>query len=445
MRTLYNYIRTGTVAAMALMLTLGCSDSLNDAEALESAKQYMHDGTSGYFYLENSQGQAWTISDCPAWITPCATQGTAADAIKLYIESNTRTPLRRGDIVVRYANGVSTTTRAEQDNTQTSRDLRRSYSVGWGFDVRTYNDSRGLRDQIFSLEKLDEKHPGMYHNESSTSINASFYYGDDASDLQSDINAKMQLDGKFGMFSLDLKANFGMSSVSNSKRIFSWLRDYTAERLVYLDNPDYFTMLTTMPFTHDFITARDNVIKYAHTEQADEYIRQLIDYYGTHFIARASLGGCIDYYYSSVFNNSEGTLDVEAALKMEYANKFKLEGDAKYKDEMKAMDNETIEKVVVKGGDAIDYTSAIMNGDAKDPALKCTDKWKASLSDDRKWELIQFELTPISELFSDGYYFENGELVYDESKDVKTIVDAYLDRLYYIDLPLTRADKNANR
>lgn len=425
-------------------MTVGCSDSFDETGQMSEQTPLLSlDGSSGYFTLDNAEGQAWTVTDCPAWITPVAMQGDATDSLKFYIESNTRTPLRQGNIVVRYANSRAVTTRADQTNIPVSRDLRRSYGVGWGFDVRTYNDSRGLRDQIFSLEKLDERHRGMYRNEIATAIDATFYYGDDASDLQSDINAKLNLEGKFGMFSLDLKANFGMSAVNNSKRIFSWMRDYTSERLVYLNSPDFTDMQKTLPFTADFMAIRDSVTKYAFSKESDKYVRTLIDYYGTHFVTRANLGGCIDYYYSSVYDNSEGTIDVEAALKMEYANKFKLEGDAKYKDQVKQMDNETIEKVEVKGGNAIDYTSAIINGDAKDPEKGCAAAWKTSLSDEGKWELIDFNITPIYELFPDGLEeLPNGEWIQHPEKDVRSVIRNYLDRLYYIQTPVTRTPWN---
>ena len=134
-------------------MTVGCSDSFDETGQMSEQTPLLSlDGSSGYFTLDNAEGQAWTVTDCPAWITPVAMQGDATDSLKFYIESNTRTPLRQGNIVVRYANSRAVTTRADQTNIPVSRDLRRSYGVGWGFDVRTYNDSRGLRDQIFSLE-----------------------------------------------------------------------------------------------------------------------------------------------------------------------------------------------------------------------------------------------------------------------------------------------------
>ena len=73
--------------------------------------------------------------------------GTAADAIKVYVESNSLTPLREGDIKVVYTNGVTRSVTTRQSDEQPEWSLQRSYAVGWSFDIRTYNDSCGLRDQ----------------------------------------------------------------------------------------------------------------------------------------------------------------------------------------------------------------------------------------------------------------------------------------------------------
>lgn len=375
------------------------------------------DGSTNNIVLAKGEQCDWKITECPEWITPVAIRGTAADTIRLYVESNSHTPLRQGNITVDYANGNTYTTRAQQDNSKASNDLRRSYATGWGFDIRTYNDSRGLRDQIFNIQRLNNFNPNIYRRETSKSTHFEFYYGDDASDLQNNMKGKLSVEGKFKVFSLDLQASFGANAINNSKRIFSWIRDYTSECIVLFNNLDYSEVqdCDTL-FTTDFRAMRKQVIE---AGASDAAISRLINNYGTHFVERASLGGCYDYYYSSVYDNSSNTIDVEATLKFAYNKKFNFNASADYSNDLKEMNQETIEKFSIKGGNNVDITNKVFAGTIKQAD---TDAWKKSLADG-KWELISFSLKPISWLFPD---------------DIAEKIDIYLDRLYYSEIPVTR-------
>ena len=429
------------IFAISTTILTSCIEIIEESETDNPAasSRLTFDGASDYFTIDNAARQPWTVTDCPKWITPVMASGLADDSIKFYIESNRRTPLRTANITITYADGTAVTTRAEQTNIELHRDLRRSFAVGWGFDCRTYNDSRGLCDQIFNLQKLDQQYPGIYQNEVSTASDIVSYFGEDASALQNSMSAKLQLGIKATAFSLDLQGNFGMSAITNSKRIFSWMREYFAQRVVYIANPNFAKMRQSLPFTTDFIAFRDTVICHAHQPDADEYFRLLIDNYGTHFVTTANLGGCIDYYYSSVYDDSNENINVVAALEFSYASKFKVQADAKYENDLKTMNNETIEKIVVKGGDAIGYTNAVITGAVKEKDSNFTETWIQSLTDGKMWELIHFNLVPISRLFPNGF---NEQRRYIEEDDIEMMIEDYLDRLYYSQVPVTRVARN---
>lgn len=415
------------------LLTVGmvaCSSEdelLQDGAALSQPQLITLDGGSDYIELAKGEQAAWQVVDCPDWMVPVAKQGSADEAIRIYVESNRRLPLRTGNITIRYANGKSYVTRADQNDTQPGIDMRRSYAAGWGFDVRTYNDSRGLRDQIFNIQRLLNYDANIYRNDKAASTKIDFYYGDDVSNMQNDMSAKLNVDGKFGLFSLDLKANFGMSALNDSKRIFSWIRDVTCERMVYLNNLDAYDAQNPDPedpnvtlFTTDFARMRQEVID---SEGSDEMVRRLINNYGTHYVEKAELGGCYDYYYSSTYDNSENSIDVKATINFAYQKKFNFTGSANYENELKQMDQETIEKFSVKGGDNVDITSKVFAGTV---TMADTDAWKESLATGQKWELIHFDLSPISDLFPD---------------EIAEKIDNYLERLYYAEVPVTRTTK----
>lgn len=418
-----------SVALLYSVAFTSCTDDEAGTTALpQQPEVLLLDGGSDYVTLAKGESSDWQILECPAWITPVSHKGTSSDDIRLYFESNSQVPLRQGNITVRYANGKTHTTRASQDD---KPDMRRSYAVGWGFDVRTYNDSRGLRDQIFNLQNILEDSPEVYSDEISTGSGLSFYYGDDASDMQNDIQAKLNIDGKFKVFSLDLKANFGMKELNNSKRIFSTIRARYAQRMISIDadlkdiqNYDWFTV--------DFSDMRKKVIDSGGND--DAIIQELLNRYGTHFVMTAELGGCFDYYYSSVYDNSQNNLNVQAALNFSYQKKFNIKADADYSESLQQMSNEVIEKFSVKGGDNVEITNLIYTG-AIDSLS--TEKWKNSL-EEGKLELLNFETIPIWALFPNGW---NG-VGYDVEKDIAKKIEGYCERLYYKDIPVTRAGRN---
>jgi hypothetical protein len=411
-----------TAAAMMIAGMVACTskdDSLleNGNAAIGQPELITLDGGSDYIELANGEQAAWQIVDCPDWMVPVAEQGSVNDVIRIYVESNRRLPLRTGNITIRYANGKKHVTRAEQDDEQPGIDMRRSYAAGWGFDVRTYNDSRGLRDQIFNIQRLINYDKNIYRNVASSASKIDFYYGDDISNMQNDMKAKLNVDGKFGLFSLDLKASFGMSALNDSKRIFSWIRDITCERKVYFDNLDTYDAQTAMLFTSDFARMRQEVIA---SEGADSTISRLINNYGTHYVETAELGGCYDYYYSSTYDNSQNNIDVKATINFAYSKKFNFSAGASYEDQLKQMDQETIEKFSVKGGESVKITNKVFAGSI---TMADTDAWKESLKAG-KWELLHFELLPIYDLFPD---------------DIAEKIKSYLDRLYYSEVPVTRS------
>ncbi len=426
------FLSIGAALLCCAALT-SCSDDYSMSEPMHQPEVLLLDGGSDYVTLAKGEPTDWQILECPAWITPVSHKGTSSDDIRLYFESNTRTPVRQGDIIVRYANGTTYTTRASQDD---KPDMRRSYAVGWGFDIRTYNDSRGLRDQIFNIQRILADEPWAYSNMRKTGSALSFYYGDDASDLQNDMKGSLNIEGKFKVFSLDLKANFGMKELNNSKRIFSTIRGRYAERMINI-NADLKKAQKKNWFTTDFADLRQRIIN---SKGSDETIKELLDNYGTHFVRNAELGGCYDYYYSSVYDNSQNNLNVEAALSFAYAQKFKLDAKANYSSELSQMSNEVIEKFSVKGGDNVWITNLVFSG-AIDSLS--TDKWKETL-DEGRLELLWFDTTPIWKLFPNGYDISSGSVSYDAENDIAKKSESYCDRIYYYDIPVTRAIKGSN-
>ena len=153
---------------------------------------------------------------------------------------------------------------------------------------------------------------------------------------------------------------------------------------------------------------------------------ELLSRYGTHYVTTSTLGGYLDYYFSSSVDKISDTLDVNATIGFGYATTFNLNADVKYKDAFESFGEDKIESFLVKGGDAITLTNAVVAKTINNAAL---DAWLASFGgvedDQGRLELINFEVNGIYELFP---------------SDIKTKIRNYIERvMYYNDLPVTRS------
>jgi len=376
-------------------------------------------GSCDYYTVPETHASAWTIESTPGWVTAVASKGGAGDDMKFYVESNTRA-MRSGEIKICYANGSRRVISVRQSVSRGDLSIQRTYAVGWGFDIRTNYDFRGLRDQIFNTAKLNDFMPDAYVVEKASASYLTYHYGESATELSQNINGELNVDAKYNSFKLDIQGKFGKEAINDAKRIFAWIRNSYQEAIVYFNQLDMLDAQDNNLFTADFADERRKVIE---ADGSDESIRTLIDKYGTHLVSEARLGGFYDYYYSTVITKNVDNLNIEAAINFGFSEKFKLNADVKYKDDFQKLSNEVIEKFSVKGGDAITLSIAVESGTINQSA---TDMWLKSLRDSSRYELTGFRLMPISVLFPE---------------EIEKKIENYVERMYYFDNPLTRSAK----
>lgn len=414
--------------AMCLLCFVSCSDSEDYAKTTEVAEAMKINGDCDVYSLANTESATWSIVESPGWITPVSLNGDATEEIKLYVESNSRAE-RNGVVTVKYSNGKIISTNVTQTTEQTSKLFQKSYAIGWGLDITTYMDSRGLKDQILNTQKviktLGEEYIQYENSKSSEQI---IFYGEDYESLSDNINAQFAGDVKVAAFELGLKGQFGNKALKDSKRFFSWMRGTFVECVANIDNIQPSDAYDNFLLTYDFTEQYDEVVD---SKGSDESIRNLISRYGTHIVTASFLGGYLDYYYSSSIDKVESGQDIEGALKFGYNNMFKIEGGGDYEEKFNELKSEMIEKFVVKGGNAIDLTNKIVSGAMKNEGdsekkQSFLDEWRNSLqSTDAKLELVDFEIAPISILFP---------------PKIGRAIDNYITRvLYYENVNITRS------
>lgn len=409
-----------SILVLALSFAASCNemDSPNGEQNQHSPKMQIN-GNCEIYSLENEEGEAWNLVSDSEWIVPVKSSGESSDKIEIYIESNSSED-RSGEVTIEYANGITKSTVIQQDTRQTQTSLQRSYAAGWGFDVTSYMDSRGLKDQIFNTQKVSALN--RISNEEYTATQVKLYFGEDYQSLNQSLTAELDLGINVNAFEMGLKGTFGGTALSNSKRIFSWMRGIYCQRSVDMNVTPLMAQDENL-FTYDFALDRQKII----SDPSDANIRELINHYGTHYVKESWLGGYLDYYFSSVVTEIEDVMEIKGAIELGYAKQFNLKGNAEYEDTYKELNTDKIETFLVRGGNAIDLTNKVITGSMTDTDLQ---DWLKSLDADNaataKVELLDFELKPIFHLFP---------------SKVSEKIENYINKImYYGDLPVTRTD-----
>ncbi len=416
-------------AAIGCSILMACSTELVESSMpLDETFDNVLDisGDCAYHKVGNHKDAQWTIISAPKWITPVSNEGLGKDMISLYVESNSRLP-RQGEVEVLYADGTTRSISVRQSTEQNTLSLQRSHGVGWGMDVRTYRDSRGLTDQIFNAQRILAIDPEGIQNEVYTHSEHLLCYGSSYDEFQSALHVQIGAEIKSDAFTMDLEGAFGKNAMRQGNRAFAWFRDRYDQRCVSI-LIDLANIILGGGFTADFQSQYEEVIE---SNGSDESIRHLIDRYGTHYVSVGVLGGYLDYYYSFEHSEMSDNMEISATLTCAVKEKFSLDGDVQYKDNLEMLSETAIESFKVMGGDAMTLTNLVVAGKQSQEAL---DKWAASLNVDAdengSLELIDFQLMPISNLFT--LYNRQG---------IPNKIDNYINRmLYYSTVPVTRSE-----
>ena len=380
--------------ATSLFCFTSCSETEDFLQTSEMAEEIQIDGNCDVLSLGNNESAAWSIVESPTWITPVNPDGGVSDEIKLYVESNGSAE-RKGVVTVKYSNGKTVSTRVAQSTDQTNVSLQKSYAIGWGLDITSYMDSRGLKDQILNTQKvINTLGPQYIQYENSTSSDILVFYGDDYQTLNDNISASLSANVKVSAFELGLKGQFGNNALKDTKRFFSWMRGTYVERRANIINIDLKSAYSSGVLTIDFEQQYNEVVS---SGGSDESIRNLISRYGTHIVTISYLGGYLDYYYSSSVEKIDESMDISGAINFGYKDMFKVEGGGGYNETYNELKSEMIEKFTVKGGNAIDITNKVIT---KTMEKKDLEEWLKSLQgEDAKLELVNFQIKSISALF----------------------------------------------
>lgn len=412
---------------LCFTLCIACADEPSPTSTTSPSQTLSIDGACRNYELNTSHPGNWSVISSPAWALPVKKTGSRDEKIELYVENNCRQQ-RSGNIVVKYQDGYVHTIPVVQSIADSVQSIQKRFAVGWGIDVRTYNDQRGVRSQIFNALKIKRygelENRKIYIDQVNTATHLEIEEGNDIKAIAKNMSVEAGIEGNFHAFQLELNGAYGTKAAMQDNRYFVHMRQHYLQRDISLNNLSYeeaqtviLENLSPSLFTVDFANQRQKVIN---ADGSDESIRELFDMYGTHLIYKAELGGCYDYYYSVKNNNTLDETTVSGIIKGNFAQKFKLDGAGQYNNKLDKAEFEKIEKFQVKGGNSLELATAIASG-APDASLFTA--WRSSLKDIDKCDLLSYQTVPISILFPDH---------------IASKITNYINRLYYSEYPLTR-------
>lgn len=408
-------------------LFISCADDPSPSPSPVCPQTLTIDGACRSYKLNPNHIGKWSVISSPAWALPVNRTGLSNDKIEIYVENNSR-QTRNGIIEIKYDDGTVQNVPIRQSTDEGIPSIQRRFAVGWGVDVRTYNDQRGMRNQIFNYLKIKmyEKNQdrSIYQNQVNTNTRLEIAEGNDVSSVGKEMAIEAGIDGKFNAFQLELRGAYGTKASMQEKRYFIHMRQHYLQRDISLNNIDlndvqnvHLDGFTPSLFTVDFAFERQKVIN---ANASDESISELFDMYGTHIIMKAELGGCYDYYYSVKTTDDMDETKANGIIKGNFAQKFKLNGSGTYNNELDNAKYEKIEKFQVKGGNSLELATAIAGGHAEEALFT---KWKGLLQDINNCDLLSYQAIPIYSLFP---------------SNIANKILAYSNRLYYSEFPLTR-------
>lgn len=265
-----------TLSVAACVPLTSCDDTDCEKESLSEAVEIMTvDGGSDYYTISTASGGSWEITSIPEWITPVESSGDPSDEIRVYVENNGGGVARSGEIAISYGNGSKKCVRLSQSSRTERFHLERAQGIGWGVDVTSYMDSRGLTDQIFNTEKVRAFDPDAIAYDVNRRGADLLFQGEGMAEMKKDMEVKMNLNVKVNAFDGALSGAFDKSSMTSSKRYFAWQRALCQKKTVSLIL-DYYDAQENNLFTHDFAKARQRVIDAGATDRS---IRELIEHY----------------------------------------------------------------------------------------------------------------------------------------------------------------------
>lgn len=200
-------------------------------------------------------------------------------------------------------------------------------------------------------------------------------YGSSLTEYHENLTNQLGISGKLYGFTASIQNNFAITSSSSIENSY-----YTARKCY----KKYIYKMKASPIS-DLLPCLTKEFQ-ADVERLSA--EDLIKRYGTHVICGISTGGVIEYHAAASCTETESKEDVKLALEFGYKGLFNISAKEQLEKQQtfKNKHSEFQEKMICRGGD-----SYLLITSKDSPLLSGLEQWSASLTDESKTVLVDFE------------------------------------------------------
>lgn len=410
------------IAAIVLMIVsaAGCREKDNPNVKLPISTELAFSSHAELYNVRVEEDAAWEIKSHPEWATPMQDTGSAGDKIVLFVEDNFEEEERKGEmsVITDKHEIVYTITQnsslSDDENAEIVSDeiLSLTYGVGYGINVfgtpsmgkykfaGAIVNPANLSRILANVGEADAYCAEDHYFSKTESIS-----GTSTTSLATQLSVNAGIEVEVTGFSGSLNGKFTSNESSNTETAYAMREIKHVVGSRYL-RPGILRSLSAENcdsiFAKSFYSLSQSIKK--NPSNSDNYIKKLLDNYGTHLVVHGTLGGELELSMEMTSTEKISEMDINAALNL---SSDVVNGDASFtmnETETALAKNTKISLKTYGGNNVYTLKPGTTFEEAMQEALSTSqlNNWIASIKDKTSLALIDVQLYPVYDLMPDA-------------------------------------------
>ena len=410
------------IAAIVLMIVsaAGCREKENPNIKLPINTELTFQSHAELYKVGVEEDAAWEVKSHPEWATPMQGTGSAGDKIVLFVEDNFEEEERKGEmsVITDKHEIVYTITQnsslSDDENAEIVSDeiLSLTYGVGYGINVfgtpsmgkykfaGAIVNPANLSRILANVGEADAYCAEDHYFSKTESIS-----GTSTTSLATQLSVNAGIEVEVTGFSGSLNGKFTSNESSNTETAYAMREIKHVVGSRYL-RPGILRSLSAENcdsiFAKSFYSLSQSIKK--NPSNSDNYIKKLLDNYGTHLVVHGTLGGELELAMEMTSTEKISEMDINAALNL---SSDVVNGDASFtmnETETALAKNTKISLKTYGGNNVYTLKPGTTFEEAMQEALSTSqlNNWIASIKDKSALALIDVQLYPVYDLMPDA-------------------------------------------
>lgn len=410
------------IAAIVLMIVsaAGCREKDNPNVKLPISTELAFSSHAELYNVRVEEDAAWVVKSHPEWATPMQDTGSAGDKIVLFVEDNFEEEERKGEmsVITDKHEIVYTITQnsslSDDENAEIVSDdiLSLTYGVGYGINIfgtpsmgkykfaGAIVNPATLSRILANVGEADAYCAEDHYFSKTESIS-----GTSTTSLATQLSVNAGIEVEVTGFSGSLNGKFTSNESSNTETAYAMREIKHVVGSRYL-RPGILRSLSAENcdsiFAKSFYSLSQSIKK--NPSNSDNYIKKLLDNYGTHLVVHGTLGGELELAMEMTSTEKISEMDINAALNL---SSDIVNGDASFtmnETETALAKNTKISLKTYGGNNVYTLKPGTTFEEAMQEALSTSqlNNWIASIKDKTSLALIDVQLYPVYDLMPDA-------------------------------------------